>query len=76
VRKGVAIDDQSKPAAPIKDVMNPTLEEIIAFSEESLRDIAAGRVYDLDETFFDRMRMRFEGGVAERERQRCGHSKI
>ena len=42
------MNEQSRPP-PFEDVMNPTLEEIIASSEESLRDIAAGRVYDIED---------------------------
>jgi len=63
------MNEQSRPP-PFKDVMNPTEAEIIASSEESLRDIAAGRVYDLDEAFFERLRLRTEARIAERERQK------
>ena len=42
------MNEQSRPP-PFEDVMSPTLEEIIASSEESLRDIAAGRVYDIED---------------------------
>lgn len=56
---------------PFEDVMNPTLEEIIASSEESLRDIAAGRVYDIEDVLAELVQ-RMEARIAANEARKQG----
>lgn len=70
------MNEQSKPKPMFEDVMNPTEAEIIASSEASMRDIAAGRVYDLDEAFFERLRLRVEDYITEREQQKASRLEL
>lgn len=65
-----AMNEQSRPP-PFEDVMNPTLEEIIASSEESLRDIAAGRVYDIEDVLAELVQ-RMEARIAANEARKQG----
>ena len=51
--------------------MNPTEAEIIASSEESLRDIAAGRVYDLEDVLAELVQ-RMEARIAANEARKQG----
>lgn len=64
------MNEQSRPP-PFEDVMNPTLEEIIASSEESLRDIAAGRVYDIEDVLAELVQ-RMEARIAANEARKQG----
>ena len=64
------MNEQSR-SPPFEDVMNPTLEEIIASSEESLRDIAAGRVYDIEDVLAELVQ-RMEARIAANEARKQG----
>ena len=64
------MNEQSRPP-PFEDVMNPTLEEIIASSEESLRDIAAGRMYDIEDVLAELVQ-RMEARIAANEARKQG----